>query len=209
MPTVAAMKRAVALILLVVAACSGADRATMPDNQTDPAIAEALAGPLMSDMQMGGAASPDALRPGEQPATLPVPLDARIDTAGAPTLGQVSTRVTSSDAAFAGCSALVSYSAMRSLKLPAPLALPKDARLVEAGGSDRPGCSLGVVRFALPGAPASTRARYETAAKREGFAVTTTGNTVTGVRARDGMAFRIETALSKDGTRVDLVARSR
>jgi hypothetical protein len=196
----------VALVLLSACSSPSADRAG--DNASDPAIADAVAGPLMSDGQMGGAASPDALRPGEQPATLPVPIDARIDTAGAPTLGQV-VAATLRDPAFAGCSAEIGYSAMWSVKLPAPLALPKDARLAEAAGRDGAGCALRIVRFAQPGAPAATIAAYEALAKREGFAVVAGKAALTAMRARDGIAFQVEAALSTDGTRVDLVTRSR
>lgn len=208
MPTAIAMKHAFILIPLLVAACSATKPDASRDNETDPAIADALAGPVMSDMQMSGAASPDALRPGEQPATLPVPLDARLDMAGAPTLGEVAAKARSKTG-FAGCPADIAYSAMWSLKLPASLALPKEARLAEAAGSDGAGCALRIVRFAMPRAPASVRGAYEAIATREGFAVTKAGNTLGGTRARDGMAFQLETALSKDGTRVDLVTRSR
>jgi hypothetical protein len=208
MAPVAAMRFAPCTLLLIVAACSGGERNKTPDNESDPAVTEALAEPVMSDMQMSGAASPDALRPGEQPATLPVPLDARIDTMGAPTLGDIVANAVR-EPAFAGCAAEIGYSAMWSLKLPAPLALPKDARLAEAAGSDRAGCGLRVVRFALPGAPAASRTGYESFAKREGFVVSTSGSMITGLRTKDGLAFRMDVTLSKDGSRVDLVTRSR
>ncbi len=201
------MKRAF-LFPLFLAACSQPPADAARDNETDPAVADAMAGPVMSDMGMSGAASPDALRPGEQPATLPVPLDARLDTAGAPTLGAIAVEAVR-DPAFAGCVPELGYSAMWSVKLPALLALPKEARLAEAAGYDRPGCALRIVRFAMPGAPAAVRARYAALAEREGFEVAEAG-TVTGARrARDGMAFRIDATLSKDGTRVDLAVRSR
>jgi hypothetical protein len=194
--------------LLLLSACSAPSTDTARDNASDPAIADAVAGPLMSDMQMGGAASPDALRPGEQPVTLPVPIDARIDTAGAPTLGE-SVAQAVRDPGFAGCTPEIGYSAMWSVKLPAPLSMPKDARLAEAAGRDGAGCALRIVRFALPGAPAATIAAYETLAKREGFAVTTGKTGLAATRARDGLAFHVTAALSADGTRVDLVTRSR
>jgi len=202
------MRPAFILLPLLAAACSAAKPNAARDNETDPAIADALAGPVMSDMQMSGAASPDALRPGEQPATLPVPLDARLDMADAPTLGEVVAKA-KQDAGFAGCPINLAYTAMYSLKLPEPLALPKEARLAEAAGSDGSGCALRIVRFAMPGAPAAVRGRYEELAKREGFTVTKAESTLAAARTRDGMAFRVETALSKDGTRVDLVTRSR
>lgn len=202
------MNRAALALPLLLVACSPPQTGATRDNETDPAVADAMAGPVMSDMQMSGAASPDALRPGEQPATLPVPLDARIDTAGAPTLGALAAEAVR-DPAFAGCAPDIGYSAMWSLKLPAPLALPKEARLAEAAGADRPGCALRIVRFAMPGAPAAVRASFAALASREGFDVAEAGTVTRARRARDGMAFRVDATLSKDGTRVDLVTRTR
>jgi hypothetical protein len=202
------MNRAVFIIALLLAGCGAAPNAASRDNESDPAVAEAMAGAVMSDMQMAGASAPDALRPGEQPATLPVPLDARIDTAGAPTLGQVAAQAIR-DPGFAGCVGDIGYSAMWSVKLPPVLALPKDARLAEAAGADRAGCGLRVVRFALPGAPAATVESYEALAKREGFVVTAQKTSLIATRTKDGMTFRVDTELSKDGTRVDLVTRTR
>jgi hypothetical protein len=202
------MMRVLLLCPLLLVACSSPGTGGAGENASDPAVADAMAGPILSDAQMGGTASSDALRPNEQPAALPVPLDARIDTEGAPTLGEVAAKAVA-DPAFAGCTAQIGYSAMWSVKLPPVLALPKEARLAEAAGYDQNGCALRIVRFAMPGAPATVLSSYETLAKREGFAVTTDKTTVVASRAKDGIALRIETALSKDGTRVDLAVRSR
>jgi hypothetical protein len=46
-------------------------------------------------------------------------------------------------------------------------------------------------------------------AKREGFVVSTSGSMILGKREQDGLAFRMDATLSKDGSRVDLVTRSR
>lgn len=201
-----AMKRLAPLVAL--AACTQQPATSERANATDPAVADAVAGPIMSDMQMGGTAAPDALRPGEQPATLPVPVDARIDTEGAPTLGAVA-GAAMRDAAFGGCTAEIGYSALWSVKLPPAFALPKEARLAEAAGSDRPGCALRIVRFAIPGAPAGAVASFSALARREGFAVSEERNAMRAVRVRDGAAVRMGATLSRDGSRVDLVIRSR
>ncbi len=162
----------------------------------------------MTDMTMGAAAAPDALRPGDQPAALPVPLDARIDTEGALPLGEV-VRALANVPAFAGCDGALSYSAQWSLKLPAGLALPKDARLSEAAGSDARACLIRIVRFALSGTPEAVLRDYGARAGQAGLVATTSGNTLTAIRKADGTAFLVTAAISKDGTRVDLITRAR
>ncbi len=202
------VKHLIILLPLLVAGCARTGSATPSDNKTDPAVAQALAEPLMSDQQMAGASSPDALQPGEQPATLPVPIDARIDTAGAPTLGTVAAEAVKMPD-FANCPADLAYSAMWSLKLPARLGLPQAARLAEAAGRDRPGCAIRIVRYAMPGAPASVLDDFEAQATGANFVTGRSGDMLTGARAGDGTAFRIGATASQDGSRVDLVTRSR
>ncbi len=196
------------LATLALAACSAPQSADDRSNATDPAVADAMAGPIMTDMAMGGAAAPDALRPGNQPPSLPVPIDARLDMGDAAPLGEV-VRLRMREAAFAGCAPAIAYSALWSLKLPKPFDLPKDARLSEAAGSDRAGCGLRIVRIALPGAPDKVLGDYDALAKGAGFAATKAGATLTGVRAKDGAALWINAVASKDGTRVDLITRAR
>lgn len=192
--------------LTMLAACSAAPTVDAPVNATDPAIADAMAGPIMSDMGLSGAAAPDALMPGEQPATLPVPLDALIDTDGAPTLGEVA-RARLAEPAFAGCDPKIAYSALYSVKLPAPLALPKVARLSEAAGSDRAGCALRIVRFAVPGAPQKALDGYARLAQNAGLTV---GRGASEIRASGAArTVHVTAVASRDGTRVDLAVRSR
>ncbi len=196
------------LPLLFVAACSSNGGADEQANATDPAVADAMAGPIMTDMQMGGTSAPDALRPGNQPPALPVPVDARVDTKGALPLGEV-VRARLGEAGFAGCSAEVKYTAMWSLKLPKPFELTGDARLSEAAGTDAKGCALRIVRFALPGAPDKALGDFATRAKGAGFTATRTGDVLSGTRSGDGAGLWVSAVASNDGARVDLITRAR
>jgi hypothetical protein len=194
--------------VVLMAGCKPASQAEIAKNTADPAIAGAMAEPIMTDTQMGEAASPGTLRPGDQPASVAVPPDLIVDTAGAPTLGAVAAaRVR--EPAFAGCKAMIGYSAQWSLKLPAALALPKTARLSEGAGSDTPGCALRIIRFGMASPPATVAAGYEAIAKQEGFVTSRSGDTITATRARDGAAFQIEAVANADGSRVDLSSRTR
>ncbi len=194
--------------LLLLAGCKPAAQTEAPKNTVDPAIAGAMADPILTDPQLGGAAAPDALRPGDLPASLPVPPELVVDTAGAPTLGAVAA-ARAREPAFAGCKAAIGYSAQWSLKLPAMLALPKPARLSEGAGGDAPGCALRIVRFGLPSPPGTVIGDYEAIAKREGFVVSKTETALIATRTRDGAAFQIDAVANAEGTRVDLSSRTR
>lgn len=194
--------RTTPLLLLLLVACGPDVTVNDSANATDPAIADALAGPILTDVQMTIAP------PAAQPTTLLVPGDALVDTAGAPTLGELAAaRVR--DPAFAGCAPDITYSAQWSVRLPAPLALPKGARLSEGGGSDRPGCALRIVRFGLAGTPAAALGSYAAIAARDGYTVVKADRTLSATRARDGTAFYVDAFASNDGVRVDLMTRTR
>jgi hypothetical protein len=66
------------ILMLLLGACHGAqpEKPSQPRNFADPAVSEALAEPMMSDMDLQAAASPDALLPSDQPATMQIPTDA-------------------------------------------------------------------------------------------------------------------------------------
>lgn len=197
------MKIASALLILVLAGCDG----TVPDpprNFADPAVAEALSEPLLTDLDMHGATAPDAIGPTTQPATMQIPPDAVVDTIGAATLGQVAAaRVR--EPGFAGCNPAIGYTAQWSLRLPRWLQLPDGAHLAEAAGSDRPGCALRIIRFGMIGTPAQMLDRYAVIAKRAGFGIGRGPAMLRAARLADGAAFRIDTTAVPNGSRIDLV----
>jgi len=198
------MKRIFLALLLLPVACTAPPPETA-DNVTDPAVAEAMAEPIMTDTELGQAAR-DPLGPGDQPATLAVPLDAVVDTTGAPTLGQVAAaRVR--EPAFAGCNPAIGYSAMWSLKFPSELALPQGARLAEAAGSDVAGCGLRLARFDIAQSPSAMLSQYEKLAKKAGFAVVQTATSLSATKP--DAAFRADVTAIAGGARIDLTSRTR
>ncbi|MDB5702707.1 MAG: hypothetical protein JWL66_2906 [Sphingomonadales bacterium] len=195
------MKFAAALSCLALAACH-APQTHEQRNFADPAVGEALSEPLMSDVDMRGAAASDALRPADQPATMQIPGDAMVETDGAPTLGQVATaRI--KQPGFSGCDPTVAYSAQWSLRLPTWLDLPPRARLAEAAGSDTPTCKLRIIRFGVTGTPTETLRHYAVLGKRAGFLVRPGKTSIIATRASDGAAFHIHATAISDGTRID------
>jgi hypothetical protein len=201
--SIKAIMRIISLVsLLSIAACAPQAPSDTGGNATDPAITQALSDPLLTDVRLD---NPPLM---QQPATALIPVDARIDTAGAPTLGAVAiTRL--HDAAFARCSPQISYSARWSLSLPARLALPDGARLSEAAGNDQPGCALRLMRFAMPGTPAMAIDRYAALAQQNGFTMARADGTISAAHPADGTVFHVDAVASADGTRIDLTVRTR
>lgn len=154
------------LLLLALAACSR-DPAPVQmsrDRIGDPALAAAIAAPIMIDPGLGQSANADAIRPPTAPDPIAVPPDplgrpddpgplaglrhAPAPTAcpacriahGALTLGALAERQPRRDAAT--CAASIRYAGDWADRLPPALPLPPATRVVEAAGSDAPGCAL-------------------------------------------------------------------
>jgi len=230
-PPIAAM-----LVPLALAACGpDAPAPAVPDTapSLDPALAAALAEPIMIDPDLGGQANGDALRPPEQPLSGAVPpIDIapialpELELAKAPppaktcpactaahealTLGALAAFLTS--ASTRACAADIGYSARWAARLPDGVPLYPDARVREAAGNDTGTCRLRTVRY-MTAAPvarvidfAYTRARkagYSTAHQAQDGAHALTGT-------RDG-AFYAVIARPRDdgGSEVALVVDTR
>jgi len=188
------------LLLTLVAACG---RAPVPDKPAvpavDPAIAEAVNTPLLTDPQMTAAARDDALLPGEVAPSRAVPLDTVIDIGDAPPLAA---RIAAARAtpAFARCTGEVGYAARFTVDLPAPLALTGDARAIDAGGVDSPDCRLRAVRYATAAAPAVVQRAIAARARAGSITVQLPGE-----RAAPGAVVALTTTRAGDWTIVDLV----
>ena len=191
------------IVPMLLAGCGGAP-SDNTGNVTDPAVAEAINQPILTDPQLRASTAPDALRPQDQPAMLAPPAETLVDVTGAPTLGEVAA-AQSRTPAFSGCSPAISYSAQWSLRFPDLLALPEHARLAEAAGSTSPTCALRIMRFALPSSPAETLDRYAALAAKSGYAVARAGNSLTATQSGNG-AFHIDVTAIRDGTRIDLIS---
>jgi len=159
---------------LFLMACSGrpAPSGTPADSPGarigDPAIAAAINAPIMVDPSLGQLSNNDAIRPPPAPDPLSMPSDAlgmevdKVDPATlahAPAAKGECPRCTAAASALtlaafaesqgegAACVAGLRYATGWAERLPATLPLPTGARVVEAAGTDAPGCGLRVVSF--------------------------------------------------------------
>ena len=179
--------------LLLLASCGSGTREAAV-NETDPAITDAVNDPILADPRL-------SLQ--ERGAAIGVPTGVAENVADQ-TLGQVATiRVT--ETAFAGCNAKIDYAFVWSARLPADLLLPEAAKVTEAAGSDAKACKLRLVRYVTARAVDTVGGFYRDLAKKRGYALTETGNAISGVRTRDGAAFHVVTSETKGATTVDFV----
>lgn len=195
------------------------DPAPQQRRATDPLIAATIAEPLMSDQALSFQANLDAVRPPDAAIGAPIPaLDiAPTDpVAVAPPLPtvadgncaacRVSSEAITLDAlatrlagpAVRPCLSTVAYSAIWATRLPNDTPLPAAARVIEAAGSDAPGCHLRLVAYgaAVPLATllASEAARFT----RAGYRMT---------YARDGATHALTAARPRDGSTLTLIGR--
>ncbi|MFM9977306.1 MAG: hypothetical protein ACKVOP_04585 [Sphingomonadaceae bacterium] len=186
--------RASVLLFLSLAAC-GSDPRAAP-NETDPAILEALADPIMADPQLaaqdGGSVS------------VTVPVGAMPKAAdNAMTLRQIATQLRRTQA-FAACNPDIDHAYAWMGRLPRELAPPAAAMVIEAGGSDTPGCKLRIVRYGIAQAPAEVAQSIRAQAAKAGFVLSGDDASLRGTRSRDAAAFWTTIAPVESGAAVDL-----
>jgi hypothetical protein len=176
-------------LLLVLAGCGTATpEATV--NETDPAITDALADPIMADPRL-------ALQDRGGAIGVPTGSDG---SDHAQTLGQIAAaRVR--EAAFAGCDAKISYAFAWMARLTTDLALPATARVSEAAGSDAKACNLRIVRYNVARPSAEVDAFY----RKKGFALTSNNGAISGARSTDGTAYWVSISATQNGATVDFV----
>ncbi|WP_425228486.1 hypothetical protein [Sphingomonas sp.] len=190
------------LLLLSFAACSRApdsqtdlerlDRelanSQSPENTRDPAVAQAIAAPIMADPTLSQASNGNAVRPPPRPDSGAVPLDPpHPDPVNAHTLRHAPAArqpcpqcdahaesytlgALAASQGQRGC-ASVSYSAAWANRLPADLPLYPGAQVVEAAGNASGRCALRMVTFASGAAPAKMIDWYYTRATTAGYSV--------------------------------------
>jgi hypothetical protein len=181
------MRGLILTLCILAAACDKAPVASAPE--TDPAITDALADPIMADPGLALAQG----RTGQ--IGVPVGIAPELPP-GLPTLG---TLWKTNDLA-AGCARNLFYNYTWSFKLPADLMLPDNAKVIEAAGNDAIGCALRIVRYGTTGSPAESlnvwQNRSGVRAKHVGIGVDgTSGPTV----------FRVIAYLAPKGATVDLI----
>jgi hypothetical protein len=176
-----------AAFALLLAGCgSTAPEATV--NETDPAITDALADPIMADPRL-------ALQDRGGAIGVPTGIDGGDH---AQTLGQIAAaRVR--EAPFAECNATVGYAFAWMAQLPADLALPAAATVSEAAGSNASACNLRIVRFRVARPASEIDAFY----RKKGFVLTETNDSISGVRRADGAAYWVAISSTPSGAAVD------
>jgi hypothetical protein len=178
----------------MLAACGAAPEAAR--NETDPAVLEALADPIMADPQLA------AQQGGSVSVSVPVGAMPLIPD-NAPSLRQIA-MLSARDGAFAGCNPDIGHGYRWMARLPGELSPPQGAMVVEAGGSDAPGCGLHIVRYGMAKPPADVAALVRAQTGKAGYALSGDNTSLRGARKRDGAAFWVTIAPSSQGSWVDL-----
>lgn len=186
------MRRLALTVCILLAGCGKAPVAPVPE--TDPAIADALADPIMADPGLALAQG----RTGQ--VGVPVGV-APVLPPDLPTLGRL-TRA-NRKGPFAGCGDRLAYGSGWSAMLPAGVTLPVDAKVIEAAGQDAPRCNLRLVRYATAAAPADALRFWQ---GTKGFSTTAIDGGVNGTSG--STAFRAIATAAPQGTTVDLMTRT-
>ncbi len=222
--------RLIAAIVLLGA--GGCDRSAGEPAQaiTDPAISGALADEIMIDPDLIRQEGRNSALGGGGPARAPVPpahsgpeaaaaargdaqrLAGVLQRAPAPAQGAATGSGVTAALAETGsgkdCVAGLEYSATWAARLPAAIPVYPRGAVLEAAGTDRPGCRLRVVNFLTPVTLDDVADFYWTRARSAGYAAQhriETGDRVLSGKGRGGASF-ILYARERDGmTEVDLV----
>ncbi len=189
------------LLTLLLTACGGADKREDNRAERDPAIAGALADPIMADpdlasqnrgnsaLQGGGPPSaelpPDKIGPDEAERAKAAALDltggklaalpARVPGLDSSRLAGMLTPKAIAQALpelTTGCAERLDYSFIWAARLPAALPVYPRGHARMAAGSDAAGCRIRVVVFVTPVAPGDVLAFYATTAGKAGQKLT-------------------------------------
>jgi hypothetical protein len=186
------------------------DKELASASPADPAVKSALEDQILVDPQLATKANQHSIRPPDEPYTAPIPPSERKPSAeGAvpATLGQQA--YAKLGTAKTGCDMAVAYSAVWATKLPADVPIYPQGHVSEAAGSDTPTCHLRIVSYTSGASSQSIADFYSTQGKQAGYALTTAGDTTTGLRAKDNAMFKITlSGAANGGTSVDVVSNA-
>ena len=162
-----------ALLFALLTGCAKPDATQRDREVADPAIAVALANPIMTDPELLGPGHIGTTRPPDRPyqALLPpgTPDPLRGDAAPS-VVARMLPLMTG--AGFAACDRSVRYSFGWAAKLPQKLELPAAARVAEAAGSDRADCRLRLIAYDADDPPEAVIDSYRRQAVAAGYRVT-------------------------------------
>lgn len=230
-----------AIFALALAACGGGDKnenlatldAELTNNTVDPALRDAVEGPLATDPGLSGDANRDAVRPSDKPLTGAVPAnlsprEAReqaVKLAGGKLLSTpaATKSVTSTDrpvtlGGMAGkkeggekCGpARMNYDMQWAARMPAALPVYPGGNVTEAAGTDAP-CAIRAVSFTTAIPRQEVMDFYYTMVRRGGYTaehIEENGEHVLGgTRTKDDGAYYVSMASAPGGgTSVTLIA---
>ena len=201
-------------IFAVLSGCGASPTGNANGSAVDPAVTSALADPLMTDPQLDRRSNTDVLRPADEPYQAMTPPGSPDPTRGdaLPTVVARAKLAMAGDraSAFAGCDPGAAYSYGWADRLSPELALPAEAQVAEAAGSNTAKCQLRIVAYSTALAPNAILDTYRRVAKAGGYANSETqkgtATTLTANRSRDGAAFVMTVAATGNSSSVDLVS---
>lgn len=202
------------LVFVALSGCGASPSGNANGSDVDPAVTSALADPLMTDPQLDRRSNTDVLRPADEPYQAmtppgspdPVRGDALPTAAARAKLAMAGGPAS----AFAGCDPGVGYSYGWADRLSPELALPAEAQVAEAAGSNTAKCQLRVIAYSAALASNTVLDRYRSAAKTGGYANSETqkgkATILAATRNRDSAAFVVTVTAAGSGSIVDLVS---
>jgi hypothetical protein len=198
------------LVLAALSACGASPSGKAGGNDVDPAIASALADPLMADPALDRRSNNGALRPADQPFHAMVPPGVPDPLRGDAAPGVLARLRSAMADGYAGCRFDVAYSYGWAARLSPELALPPEAQVAEAAGNDTPKCALRLVAWSASLTPEAVLDIYRRTAKSAGYALLESkqgsATVLTARRARDNAAFVASVTSASGGSAVDLAS---
>lgn len=211
--------------------------AQLTNNATDPAVRGALNDPIVVDPQLVGQSNRNAVRTADRPTSGGVPKlagDAKADMEEAAklaggllmtaptvsddgdgesgmTLGAVAQRQAADHGGNANCAKAMGYAMQWADRMPEAFPVYPGARMTDAAGADRNGCTLRAASFVTPVPADKVMDYYYTLARRAGYdgehRVIGGDHVLGGTRKADGRAYFIVFKDAPDaGTSVSIVA---
>lgn len=192
------MRSAALLAIAALLPGCGAEPREERVSPIDPAVAAALADPLMIDPLL-------AEQSDDAPSLHALPVGSPTGSAFSSTLTAFA-RHHALTPGFAGCEMRLDYTLAWATRLPPSLVLPKAAQMREAAGSDTSACRLRIVGYTVEAPPAQALAHYRAVARRHGFtARADDSGTLSATKA--GAAFVVRVVPVDSGSAVALMSR--
>lgn len=213
------MLRFVPLLLCsALSGCGSSPSGNANGSTVDPAVTSALADPLMTDPQLDRRSNADVLRPADEPYQAitppgsPDPVRGTMPGDALPTaVARAKQAMADGPAtAFTGCDLGIGYSYGWADRLSPEVALPAEAQVAEAAGSNTAKCQLRIVAYSAALASNTVLDSYRRVAKAGGYTSSeiqkAKATVLIATRNRDGAAFIVTVISAGSSSTVDLVS---